>query len=52
MTMATATFQGVSYPVGTTYGRDIGFAPAVPAEVEVTATLYPNSDPAKAPRWG
>ena len=45
MTMATATFQGISYPVGGKYGRDIGFAPAVPADVEVRATLYVNSDP-------
>ncbi|MCE5311350.1 MAG: hypothetical protein LLG20_27240 [Acidobacteriales bacterium] len=44
MTLATATFQGNSYPVGDAYGRAIGFAPAVPADVEVTATLYPNSD--------
>jgi len=43
MTMATATFQGMAYPVGTKYGRDIGFAPAVPADVEITATLYRNS---------
>ena len=43
MTMATATFQGFAYPVGSRYGRDIGFAPAVQAEVTVTATLYPNS---------
>ena len=34
MTMATATFQGMAYPVGNRYGRDIGFAPAVPADVE------------------
>ena len=27
MTMATATFQGMPYPVGTKYGRDIGFSP-------------------------
>lgn len=45
MTMATATFQGQSYPVGNRYGRDIGFAPAVPADVGVTASLYPYSDP-------
>ena len=45
MTMATATFQGMAYPVGTRYGRDIGFAPAVPADVTVTAALYVNSDP-------
>jgi len=44
MTLATATFQGQSYPVGTRYGRDIGFSPAVPADVEVTASLYVNSD--------
>ncbi len=44
MTMATATFQGFSYPVGSRYGRDIGFAPPVPADVEVDAVLYPNSD--------
>lgn len=45
MTLATATFQGVSYPVGGRYGRDIGFNPAVPADVSVTATLFANSDP-------
>lgn len=48
MTMATATFQGMAYPVGTKYGRDIGFSPAVPADVTVTATLYPGSDATKA----
>ena len=48
MTLATATFQGMPYPVGATYGRDIAFAPAVPADVTVTATLFPNSDPAQA----
>ena len=46
MTLATATFQGMAYPVGNRYGRDIGFAPAVPADVEVNAVLYVNSDPA------
>ena len=45
MTLATATFQGQSYPVGNRYGRDTGFAPAVPADVNVTATLFVNSDP-------
>lgn len=45
MTLATATFQGQAYPVGNRYGRDMGFSPAVPAEVQVTATLYMNSDP-------
>ncbi len=45
MTLATATFQGQPYPVGNRYGRDIGFAPAVPADVDVTATLFVNSDP-------
>jgi hypothetical protein len=48
MTLATATFQGQSYPVGNRYGRDIGFAPAVPADVSVTATLFVNSDPGNA----
>ena len=48
LTMATATFQGMPYPVGTKYGRDIAFAPPVPASVEVTATLHPNSDPSAA----
>ncbi len=48
MTLATATFQGQAYPVGTKYGRDIGFDPAVPADVQVTATLYPSSDPSQA----
>ncbi|MBI4787133.1 MAG: hypothetical protein HY782_08825 [Chloroflexi bacterium] len=48
MTLATATFQGQAYPVGNRYGRDIGFAPAVPADVSVTATLYVNSDPKNA----
>lgn len=43
MTMATATFQGMSYPVGYKYGRDIAFFPAVPADVSITTTLYPNS---------
>lgn len=47
MTMATATFQGMSYPVGSRYGRDIGFNPAVPADVTVKVDLYPRSDPAK-----
>ncbi|MCX6627915.1 MAG: hypothetical protein NTW28_09835, partial [Candidatus Solibacter sp.] len=48
MTLATATFQGMPYPVGATYGRDTAFFPAVPADVTVTATLFPDSDPAKA----
>ncbi|MFB3825180.1 MAG: hypothetical protein ACE15B_00375 [Bryobacteraceae bacterium] len=53
MTMATATFQGQSYPVGARYGRDIGFAPAVPAEVCVDARLFVNSDAGdvRADRW-
>ena len=53
MTMATATFQGAAFPVGAKYGRDIGFAPAVPADVEVDAALYVNSDPAniRRARW-
>ena len=45
MTLATATFQGIPYPVGSRYGRDLGFTPAVPADVEVKAYLYVNSDP-------
>ena len=49
MTIATATFQGQAYPVGGRYGRDLGFDPAVPADVAVTASLYPNSDP-KSPK--
>ncbi len=49
ITLATATFQGQAYPVGNRYGRDIGFSPAVPADVEITATLFVNSDP-KNPR--
>ena len=44
MTLATATFQGVSYPVGGKYGRDLGFSPAVPADVRVDASLFVNSD--------
>jgi hypothetical protein len=44
MTLATATFQGMPYPVGSNYGRDILFNPAVPGDVQVTATLYVNSD--------
>lgn len=48
LTMATATFQGMAYPVGYAYGRDISFSPAVPASVEITSTLYPDSDPAQA----
>ena len=50
VTLATATFQGMAYPVGNRYGRDIGFAPAVPADVEVNAMLYVNSDPNNARR--
>jgi hypothetical protein len=48
LTMATATFQGMPYPVGTKYGRDIAFNPPVSADVEVTATLYPDSDTTRA----
>jgi hypothetical protein len=48
MTLATATFQGMAYPVGASYGRDIQFNPPLPAQVEVTATLYPDSDAAAA----
>jgi Zn-dependent metalloprotease len=44
MTLATATFQGMPYPVGSSYGRDIQFNPAVPADVQVTAWLYLNSE--------
>ncbi len=47
MTMATATFQGMPYPVGSRYGRDIAFIPPVPADVTVDAFLYAGSDPAK-----
>ncbi len=50
MTMATATFQGMSYPVGSRYGRDIGFAPAVLADVKIDAMLFVNSDPANVRR--
>ncbi len=45
MTLATATFQGNAYAVGGKYGRDLGFAPAVPADVYAKATLYVNSNP-------
>ncbi len=45
MTLATATFQGQAYPAGSKYGRDIAFDPAVPADVQVTAGLYPDSNP-------
>ena len=48
MTMATATFQGMPYPVGAKYGRDIAFIPPVPADVAVDVCLYPGSDPARA----
>lgn len=43
MTLATATFQGMPYGVGSTYGREIQFNPPFPADVQVTATLYVNS---------
>jgi len=43
MTMATATFQGMSFPVGSSYGREIAFIPAVPAAVSVQVDLYPHS---------
>jgi len=48
MTMATATFQGQAYPVGNHYGRDMAFNPPLPADVTVSATLFPYSDPAAA----
>lgn len=47
MTLATATFQAQAYPVGNRYGRDMGFSPAVPADVSVSASLLVNSDPNK-----
>ena len=43
MTMGTATFQGMAFPAGTNYGQSIGFSPALPADVTVTAELYPDS---------
>lgn len=46
MTLATATFQAQAYPVGNRYGRDMGFSPALPADVSVSARLLVNSDPA------
>ena len=52
MTMGTATFQGMSYPVGTRYGRDIGFSPALPADVAVNVEFYPNSDVSKVKTLG
>lgn len=48
MTLATATFQGMAYPVGGRYGRDLAFNPPVPADVQVDAALYVDSDPANA----
>jgi len=48
MTLATATFQGIAYPVGGRYGRDIAFNPPVPADVTLDAVLYVNSNPANA----
>jgi hypothetical protein len=45
MTMSTATFQGAAYPVGSRYGREIGFAPSVPAEVDISASLFVGSNP-------
>ncbi len=47
MTMGTATFQGMSFPVGARLGQAIGFSPAVPADVVAKADLYPASDPAR-----
>lgn len=46
MTLATATFQGMPYPVGGRYGRDTAFNPGFPADVQGAVTLYVNSDPA------
>jgi hypothetical protein len=48
MTLATGTFQGMAYPIGNHYGRDMAFNPPLPASVSVTAALFPNSDPAAA----
>lgn len=47
MTMGTATFQGMSFPVGASYGQALGFSPAMPADVSVQINLYPFSDAAK-----
>lgn len=53
MTMITATFQGMPYPVGSRYSRDLAFAPAVPCDVQVDARLFVNSDPSqvKVANW-
>jgi hypothetical protein len=48
MTFATATFQGNAYAVGYKYGRDMAFNPPLPADVTMTTTIYPGSDPAQA----
>lgn len=47
LTMATATFQGMAYPVGSMYGKDMAFNPPVPADVTVKVDLYPDSDPSR-----
>jgi len=54
MTMITATFQGMPYPVGSRYSRDLAFAPAAPCDVKVDARLFVNSDPSqvKVANWG
>ncbi len=44
LTIATATFQGQSYKVGSRYGRDLAFFPSVPADVTIKADLYENSE--------
>jgi len=48
MTVATATFQGMPYLVGSRYKSDISLFPAVPAEVQMTTTLFPDSDRTRA----
>jgi len=45
LTLATATFPGQPYQVGSFYGRDIAFFPSVPANVTIRADLFVDSDP-------
>ncbi len=45
ITFGTSTFMGMPFSVGYGYGAEIGFAPAVPADVTVKVDLYVGSDP-------
>lgn len=44
MTLISPIFQGVAYPVGVYYGREINYVPPAPADVTIKVDFYPDSD--------